>query len=197
MLLKKKDMSQKSLSNDGNQTDTQEELDILRYIPEDVLSEMNEEAIYIGRNAQRRTSQKREGEAEAEIDIPPEREAFASEEIDFEVALVASIASSTDATSSRSKWKEISLDEFKKCFANAEAIRSSLIVTEMKTVLILTQNKNEFSKMLKPSLVNFICRLYGDGSKLPQPISSPKSLKAIVVNHILKWPIQTVNVAYI
>lgn len=31
-------MSQKSLSNDGNQTDTQEELDILRYtsIPEDV-----------------------------------------------------------------------------------------------------------------------------------------------------------------
>ena len=43
-------MSQKSLSNDGNQTDTQEELDILRYIPEDVLSEMNEEAIYIVRN---------------------------------------------------------------------------------------------------------------------------------------------------
>ena len=161
-------MSQKSLSNDGNQTDTQEELDILRYIPEDVLSEMNEEAIYIVRNAQRRTSQKREGEAEAEIDIHPDREAFAPEEIDFEVALVALIASSTDATSSRSKWKEISLDEFKKCFANAETIRSSLTVTEMKTVLILTQNKNEFSKMLKPSLVNFICGLYGDGSKLPQ-----------------------------
>jgi hypothetical protein len=76
-------MSQKSLSNDGNQTDTQEELDILRYIPEDVLSEMNEEAIYIVRNAQRRTSQKREGEAEAEIDIPPEREAFAPEECCF------------------------------------------------------------------------------------------------------------------
>lgn len=43
--------------------------------------------------------------------------------------------------------------------------------------------------MLKPSL-------FGDGSKLPQPISSPKSLKAIVVNHILKWPIQAVNVDY-
>lgn len=78
-------MSQKSLSNDGNQTDTQEELDILRYtsIPEDVWSEMNEEAIDIVRNAQRRTSQKREGEAE--IDIPSEREAFAPEEIDFEL----------------------------------------------------------------------------------------------------------------
>jgi hypothetical protein len=48
--------------------------------------------IYIVRNAQRRTSQKREGEAEAEIDIPPEREAFAPEEIDFEVALIALIA---------------------------------------------------------------------------------------------------------
>ncbi|XP_071139869.1 uncharacterized protein [Mytilus edulis] len=185
------DMSQNPLPNDVNQIDEQEDLDVLRYIPEDVLSEMNEEAIDSVRHAQKGRNQTRE--VVTENDTPPEQESMFPIETDFEMALVVLIASSTIANS---KWNEVSLDEFKTCFSNAEAIRKSFTVNEMRTILSLTQNKNEYTKMLKPNLVNSICCIYGDGSKLPQPTSSPKCLKALVTNHILKWPILAVNVAY-
>jgi hypothetical protein len=69
----------------------------LRYILEDVLSEMSEEAMQFLLHAQRQADHKRD--IEVQNDIPVEQKTFTPTGIDFEVALVALIASSTNEKS--------------------------------------------------------------------------------------------------
>jgi hypothetical protein len=93
---------------------------------------------------------------------------------DYEEALISLIAMSGDKTT---KWNEYSVDEFREIFTDAKRIKKILIVPELKMLAGLSIQSPKCPKDLnKSELVNLISKLFGEGSELDIPITSPKSL---------------------
>ncbi|VDI03707.1 Hypothetical predicted protein [Mytilus galloprovincialis] len=164
-------------------------LDILQYIPNEIVSELDESMLEILRQTCKAVT---DDANTNELSLANETD-YKPEDIDFETLIISLIASSDEGT----KWMQVSFECFKQCFANAETIKKSFTSAELKVIAGVTETLALYSKMLKPALVNLVCKLYGDGSNISSVrTTNPKSLKALVMCKIKKWPISAVNVAF-
>ncbi|CAC5387253.1 unnamed protein product [Mytilus coruscus] len=112
------------------------------------------------------------------------------QQIEFEAALIASIASKIPETDSTRE--SYSIENFKDCFASAIKVNQIFNVEELKVILSLTCSPKP---TLKANLVNLISSIYGDESTIAVGGKKPKSLKNIASAHIRKWSINAINVA--
>lgn len=98
------------------------------------------------------------------------------------------------ASKSASRFQSLSRNEFKDLLISAETIKKSFNVTELKTILSLTENKIN-SKWTKANLVNFVSETYGDSSKIAM-VRTPPSLKNLATASVKNWNVEAVNIAY-
>lgn len=93
-------------------------------------------------------------------------------------------------STSASRFQSLSRNEFKDLLISAETIKKSFNVTELKTILSLTENKIN-SKWTKANLVNFVSETYGDSSKIAM-VRTPPSLKNLATASVKNWNMEAV-----
>ena len=162
----------------------------MQQLPADILSELDEEAITVVRQACQAAVQKK---AEPEDDRSDTHDTPQPQ--DYESALIELLASNPQFAD---KWKTFTLDEFSKCLNNATTINKMFTVPELKILINVVQSLKSSSKRSKAELVNIVSQIYGDGTNLnfAVRVQSPKTLKSIVIKSIKSWPIIAINVAY-
>jgi hypothetical protein len=165
--------------------------DIMAYLPQDVVDQLDEETIAVLRNVtENASSPDFAPEPHDEIAVNDDLNTQQLGHTDFEVLLITLIASTED-----SKWKEISMEDFRSLFENSTSIQTAFVVSELKTIASVTQDLQVYNKMRKTELVNLVSTLHGDGSAVDR-MQSPKSLKVLSTNAVRRWPVDGVNVAY-
>ncbi|CAG2219837.1 unnamed protein product [Mytilus edulis] len=111
---------------------------------------------------------------------------------DYEKALIAMLVQAEG----KSKFDVYSLQKFKELFTDAKTINTSFTAPEMKILINLLDKAKYKKSALKPELVNIVSKWYGNGDSLEKTAKSPLNLKKMVQNHIKRWPIDAINVAY-
>jgi hypothetical protein len=159
----------------------------LQFLPDEVIASLDDESIDILRKIGREksVSDDRDSHNEAVENIKNE---------DYEEALISLIAMSGDEAT---KWNGYSVDEFREIFTDTTRIKKILTVPELKMLAGLSRQSSKCPKDLnKSELVNLISKLFGEGSELDIPITSPKSLRVLASSQIRSWSIEGINVAY-
>jgi hypothetical protein len=173
-------------NNDTDENvETTSQQDILQFLPDEVIASLDDESIDILRNIGREksVSDDRDSHNEAVENIKSE---------DYEEALISLIAMSGDEATNG-----YSVDEFREIFTDAKRIKKILTVPELKMLAGLSRQSPKCPKDLNKSvLVNLISKLFGEGSELDIPITSPKSLRVLASSQIKSWSIEGINVAY-
>ncbi|CAG2191099.1 unnamed protein product [Mytilus edulis] len=157
------------------------ELDILQYLPVDLINKMDVDAVNLVRLSGKSTAEKSSTSSLREIDTTESidntlAELYEPTEEDFVAVLIALLALDCDKDSS--KWESMTVESLRLLFANADS------------VMFLTRTS------LKAQLVNMVSHVYGDKSVLPERTRTPKPLKTLTENHIKAWTSDAVNVAY-
>lgn len=165
-------------------------IDILKYLPEDLLKELDEETMKsiteAGQMATYRNAKKNEEDQTTSEDSGVDMTDACT--TDFKTLRETLISLNNGE---RSKcWSECSEESFRECFKNASTIKKCFRVDELKLIAKTSQ------KLLKHQLVAIVSAKFGDGSTVEGNLRSPKSLKAITEKHIRSWSVDTVNVAY-
>jgi hypothetical protein len=175
-------------NNDTDENvETTSQQDILQFLPDEVIASLDDESIDILRKIGREksVSDDRDSHNEAVENIKNE---------DYEEALISLIAMSGDEAT---KWNGYSVDEFREIFTDTTRIKKILTVPELKMLAGLSRQSSKCPKDLnKSELVNLISKLFGEGSELDIPITSPKSLRVLASSQIRSWSIEGINVAY-
>lgn len=165
-------------------------IDILKYLPEELLKELDEESMKSITEAEQ-TATYRNAKKNEEDQTNSEDSG-----VDMTDACTADFKTLRETLISlnngeRSKfWSECSEESFSKCFINASTIKKCFRVDELKLIAKTSQ------KLLKHQLVAIVSAKFGDGSTVDGNLRSPKSLKAITEKHIRSWSVDAVNVAY-
>lgn len=112
------------------------------------------------------------------------------EEIDFETMLTALQNNSNKQRAA--KWKDLSIHKFKEVMSTAETINKSLFLDELVLIISAIKHKlskrnlmEKLSKRKKYELVNELCDIFGDKSKIKSIRKrNPPSLKCRVKDEI-------------
>lgn len=175
-------------NNDTDENvETTSQQDILQFLPDEVIASLDDESIDILRKIGREksVSDDRDSHNEAVENIKNE---------DYEEALISLIAMSGDEAT---KWNGYSVDEFREIFTDTKRIKKILTVPELKMLAGLSRQSSKCPKDFnKSELVNLISKLFGEGSELNIPITSPKYFRVLASSQIKPWSIEGINVAF-
>ncbi|CAG2230153.1 unnamed protein product [Mytilus edulis] len=163
--------------------------DILQYLPTEIISALDAEAIEIIKSLGNIDTSDLQDKTE---DQNQESEDINLQDDDYEKALIAMLVQADG----KSKFDVYSLQKFKELFTDAKTINTSFTAPEMKILINLLDKAKYKKSALKPELVNIVSKWYGNGDSLEKTAKSPLNLKKMVQNHIKRWPIDAINVAY-
>ena len=94
------------------------------------------------------------------------------------------------------KLASTSIDELKYLLGNANIVYNKFTVEEPRFLVSLKVVTFQSNGSAKSNLIKLVSRLCGGGSKMCARRTESKSPKSVVVNNILHWNAESLNVAY-
>ena len=159
---------------------------ILKYLPTDIISELDEDALDAVHAANAAIASSKVSatvsdgvESRLQDPIHP---------VDVEELL-----SALQKSKRQSKWISVCPDELRNILRNADSITQNFIVPELELILRCAQNK--LIKGRKAKLVNMVCEIYGDGSVIELGYTVPK-LRNLSIAALKKMPKLCTNILY-